>query len=146
MCFQTIILLSIFSFSNYLYSFFAFVCVSLLFFSHKQTLTKLNFCPPLSIIEKQIKAILLLHGRQTHLHTLGSNFYEVRHHASITTASGAWAHKVYRQSQAECSQAICKSYWSRCKGYREFGFRLRGQGNGRKPERAGFRFKVRGRI
>lgn len=107
------------------------MCVSLLCLSHKHTLTKLNFCPPLSIIEKQIKATFLLHGwRKIQIFPRSKLLWGSTHHTSITTASGVWVHSVNRQSRAECSQVVCRSYLSRCKGYREFGFWVRCGGRG----------------
>lgn len=78
MCPEVIILLSIFSFSNYFIA-FMLLCASLLCVIYKNTLTKLNFRPPLSIIEKQIKAILLLHARHKNIYFLSPNCCEVQH-------------------------------------------------------------------
>lgn len=113
----------------------------------------LNFHPSLSIIEKQIKAI-------SPLFTEGTNIYIYiyilsglkllfgsTHRASITTASGVRARSVNRQSYAEWSQVICRSYLSRWKGDREDAvWWVIGQEDGSEPGGACFGLKVGGWI
>lgn len=146
MCFQTTILLSIFSFSNYFYCFCFCVCLSLVFFTQTDS-DQTQFLSPIIYNWKTNKSnITSPWMADTFTYPWFKFLWGTPPCIYYNSLRSLGTQSVYRQSQAECSQVICKSYSSRCKGYREFGFRVRGQGNGRKPERAGFRFKVRGRI
>lgn len=61
--------------------------------------TKINFCPSLSIIEKEIKAILLLHSLHLNIYLLGWNCYEVQYTMQLLQRPQEFGHM-------QCKQAI----------------------------------------
>lgn len=107
----------------------------------------LSFHPSLSIIEKQIEALLLLRGRHKNIYLLGPNCCEVQHTTHLLQLPQECGH-------TQCKQAITGRVFSgnlpmlfvSVQRLQRVWSRSERAQNGNKPGRASFRLRVGGWI